>query len=128
MIRICGLFFQPRVDLVHEIVQAESLASCHAVRLTSMSHRSVKKKEAVPREAPMKYHDISLNLSQDTVRWATSTPFELVARRRMSRGDANNSSGAAMSLHSGTHIDAPFHFIAEGETIDGLDLERFIGP
>ncbi|HEY1370827.1 MAG TPA: cyclase family protein [Candidatus Binatia bacterium] len=76
----------------------------------------------------MKLYDISLNLSEDTVRWATSTPFELVARRRMSRGDANNSSGVAMSLHAGTHIDAPFHFVADGETTDGLALERFIGP
>jgi arylformamidase len=76
----------------------------------------------------MKYHDISLDLSEETVRWATSTPFELVARRRMSRGDANNSSGVAMSLHAGTHLDAPFHFIANGDTIDVLALERFIGP
>ena len=76
----------------------------------------------------MKYHDISLNLSAETVRWATSTPFELVERRRMSRGDANNSSGVAMSLHSGTHIDAPFHFVGDGATIDALPLERFIGP
>jgi len=75
----------------------------------------------------MKYHDISLNLSAETVRWATSTPFELVERRRMSRGDANNSSGVTMSLHSGTHIDAPFHFVADGAAIDALSLERFIG-
>src|SRR5262249_42419372 len=123
-----GLFFKPRVDLAHEIVQAESLASCHAVRLTSMAHRSVKKKESVVGEGTMKFHDISLSLSEETVRWATSTPFELVARRRMSRGDANNSSGVAMSLHAGTHLDAPFHFLADGDTIDGLALDRFIGP
>jgi arylformamidase len=76
----------------------------------------------------MKYHDISLNLSAETVRWATSTPFELVERRRMNRGDANNSSGVAMSLHSGTHIDAPFHFVGDGASIDELALERFVGP
>ncbi len=76
----------------------------------------------------MEFHDISLNLSAETVRWATSTPFELVERRRMIRGDANNSSGVAMSLHAGTHIDAPFHFLPDGETIDALALERFIGP
>ena len=33
-----------------------------------------------------------------------------------------------MSVHSGTHIDAPFHFVAEGPTIDQLPLDRFIGP
>ncbi|NIO06487.1 MAG: cyclase family protein [Deltaproteobacteria bacterium] len=76
----------------------------------------------------MKYYDISLNLSPDTVRWVTSTPMELVERRRMSRGDPNNSSGVNMSLHAGTHLDAPFHFVPDGKTIDSLPLELFLGP
>jgi arylformamidase len=76
----------------------------------------------------MKYRDISLNLSAETVRWATSPPFELHERRRMSRGDHNNSSGVTMSLHAGTHMDAPFHFVPDGKTIDQLPLDFFIGP
>ena len=46
----------------------------------------------------------------------------------MSKGDPNNSSAFNMSVHSGTHIDAPFHFVADGNTIDQLPLDRFIGP
>ena len=46
----------------------------------------------------------------------------------MSNGDPNNSSAVNMSVHSGTHIDAPFHFVEQGTTIDQLPLERFIGP
>jgi len=76
----------------------------------------------------MRYYDISLNLSAETVRWITSPPFELHERRRMSRGDQNNSSALTMSVHSGTHVDAPFHFVAEGAAIDSLPLELFIGP
>ena len=76
----------------------------------------------------MAFHDISLKLSGETVRWVTSPPFELAERRRMSKGDANNSSALNMSVHSGTHIDAPFHFVADGNTIDQLPVERFIGP
>jgi arylformamidase len=76
----------------------------------------------------MKYYDISLNLSADTVRWTTSPHFELHERRRMSRGDHNNSSAVTMSLHSGTHMDAPFHFVPDGITIDKLPLDLFIGP
>jgi len=76
----------------------------------------------------MRYYDISLNLSAETVRWITSPPFELHERRRMSRGDHNNSSAVNMSVHSGTHVDAPFHFVAEGAAIDSLPLELFIGP
>ena len=75
----------------------------------------------------MSFHDISLKLSSETVRWVTSPPFELAERRRMSKGDANNSSAVDMSVHSGTHIDAPFHFVDQGATIDQLPLERFIG-
>lgn len=33
-----------------------------------------------------------------------------------------------MSLHSGTHMDAPFHFVPDGITIDKLPLDLFIGP
>lgn len=76
----------------------------------------------------MKYYDISLNLSAETVRWITSPPFELHERRRMTRGDHNNSSAVTMSLHSGTHVDAPFHFVPDGATIDTLPLELFMGP
>jgi len=76
----------------------------------------------------MKYYDISLNLSPDTVSWVTSPPFEVVERKRMSRGDANNSSALRMSVHAGTHLDAPFHFVPDGLTIESLPLELFIGP
>lgn len=76
----------------------------------------------------MKYHDISLNLSAETVRWPTSPPFDLLERRRTSRGDHNNSSAVTMSLHAGTHMDAPFHFVPDGKTIDQLPLDLFIGP
>lgn len=76
----------------------------------------------------MQYYDISLNLSAETVRWVGSAPFELVERRRMARGDQNNSSALSMSGHAGTHIDAPFHFVPDGATIDALPLDLFMGP
>ena len=76
----------------------------------------------------IKYYDISLNLSSETVSWVTSPPFELVERKRMSRGDRNNSSALNMSAHAGTHVDAPFHFVPDGATIESLPLEIFIGP
>jgi len=33
-----------------------------------------------------------------------------------------------MTVHTGTHLDAPFHFVPDGLTIDQLPLEIFIGP
>jgi len=33
-----------------------------------------------------------------------------------------------MGMHTGTHIDTPLHFIPGGANLDGVDLDRFIGP
>jgi len=46
----------------------------------------------------------------------------------MSRGDDVNATALTMSVHAGTHLDAPFHFLPDGAGIDALPLERFIGP
>ena len=76
----------------------------------------------------MKVYDISLNLSTDTVRWVVAPPLEVHERRRMSRGDDANATALTVSVHAGTHVDAPFHFLPDGAGIDALPLERFIGP
>ncbi len=76
----------------------------------------------------MKIFDISLSLSPATIHWVTGKPLELIERKRMSRGDTNNSSSIHTSVHAGTHVDAPFHFVAEGATIEALPLDIFIGP
>jgi arylformamidase len=76
----------------------------------------------------MAYHDISLNLSAETARWINSAPYELAERRRTSKGDSANTSAVNMSVHAGTHLDAPFHFIDGGMTIDEMPVEAFVGP
>lgn len=76
----------------------------------------------------MKYYDISLDLSPETVRWVSAPPLELLERRRMRRGDPLNASAVTMSVHSGTHVDAPLHFIEDGAAVDALPLEVFMGP
>lgn len=76
----------------------------------------------------MKLYDISLTLSPSAIRWVTAQPLELIERKRMSRGDTNNSSSVHTSVHAGTHVDAPFHFLADGATIESLPLDLFIGP
>jgi arylformamidase len=76
----------------------------------------------------VKIYDISLTLSSESIRWVTAQPLELIGRKRMSKGDANNSSSIHTSVHAGTHVDAPFHFVPDGVTIESLPLETFIGP
>ena len=43
------------------------------------------------------------------------------------RGDLYNLTAFSMCAHNGTHIDAPFHFLSEGKTVDRLKLDVFIG-
>jgi arylformamidase len=76
----------------------------------------------------VKIYDISLTLSPESIRWVTAQPLELIGRKRMSKGDTNNSSSIHTSVHAGTHVDAPFHFLPNGITIEALPVETFIGP
>ena len=44
------------------------------------------------------------------------------------KGDPVTMSQININSHNGTHIDAPFHFMAEGTTIDMMPLDTAIGP
>lgn len=46
----------------------------------------------------------------------------------MENGDLYNLSTFSMCVHNGTHVDAPLHFIRDGKSIDGIPLEKCIGP
>jgi kynurenine formamidase len=41
--------------------------------------------------------------------------------------DASNVQSISLGSHTGTHIDAPFHFFAEGQSVDQLDLDMLVG-
>lgn len=45
----------------------------------------------------------------------------------ISKGDVCNLTSLSMCAHNGTHVDAPFHFIDGGRTIDQMGLEPFVG-
>ena len=45
----------------------------------------------------------------------------------MEKGDLYNLTAFDMCAHNGTHIDAPFHFLKDGKTVDDLPLETFVG-
>lgn len=45
----------------------------------------------------------------------------------MDKGEAYNLTAFSMCAHNGTHIDAPFHFLKDGKTVDALGLEVFVG-
>lgn len=47
---------------------------------------------------------------------------------RIKNGAVCNLSAFSMCAHNGTHVDAPFHFIEDGKTIDQIRLEAVVGP
>ena len=43
-------------------------------------------------------------------------------------GEVCNLTAISMCAHNGTHVDAPFHFVQNGKTIDRISLDCFVGP
>ncbi len=47
--------------------------------------------------------------------------------KSMEEGEVYNLTGFSMCAHNGTHVDAPFHFLQDGKTIDQISLDAFVG-
>jgi arylformamidase len=85
-------------------------------------------KVALGRSAPS-WIDISVGVVPgETPIYPGDPPAEFTWFRSIARGDIVNLSDLHMGAHTGTHIDAPLHFIAGGATIDQIPLEKLIGP
>jgi len=76
----------------------------------------------------MKIHDISLTISPTLPVWPGDPSVELKQVTSIPKGDPCNISHVAMSVHTGTHVDAPYHFLNDGKTVETLPLESLIGP
>ena len=74
----------------------------------------------------MKIYDISQEVFTCCVYPGDPSP-ERQVMMRIPEGAVCNLTAFRMCAHNGTHVDAPFHFINEGRTIDAVSLERFIG-
>src|SRR5204862_2629672 len=60
--------------------------------------------------------------------YAGDAPMKFDFLRDMRKGDAFTLSAFSLGAHSGTHIDAPMHFVRDGAPIDKVPLEPLIGP
>ena len=79
-----------------------------------------------PPDAPV--YDVSRPLHDGGTIYPGDPEIRFRPHASIARGDAANVSSLALGSHSGTHIDAPSHFIPGGETVDRVPLERLIGP
>ena len=74
----------------------------------------------------MKIYDISQEVFSCQVYPGDPAP-EKKGLSFMEKGDLYNLTAFSMCAHNGTHIDAPYHFIKDGKTVDEIGLEAFIG-
>ncbi len=74
----------------------------------------------------MKIYDISQEVFTCVVYSGDEAPLMRDACR-MERGDRINLTNFSMCAHNGTHVDAPFHFIGGGKTVEAIPLEKTVG-
>ena len=74
----------------------------------------------------MKIYDISQEIFGCKVYPGDPSPKKNVLNS-IEKGDLYNLTEFSMCAHNGTHIDAPFHFVADGKTVDRIDLSSVVG-
>jgi arylformamidase len=74
-------------------------------------------------------YDVSVQLSNSVPVWPSGPPIRLESTPHLSRDKSYtvHETFIQISSHMGTHIDAPYHFIATGKRLDQIPLERLIG-
>jgi arylformamidase len=72
--------------------------------------------------------DVSVPVRDGMVHWPTDPPVRIGLAESIERGDPANVTRLDMSAHTGTHLDAPRHFIADGSGVEGFPLQSAIGP
>ena len=74
----------------------------------------------------MKIYDITQELFSCVVFPGDPAPKRQILAET-AKGDLYNLTTFSMCAHNGTHVDAPFHFVGDGKTIDQLDLTALVG-
>ena len=75
----------------------------------------------------MQIYDVSVPLSADTPTYPGDPGIEIKPWKALANGDVANVSLIDFGLHSGTHVDAPAHFIEGGTKVDALLLQSLVG-
>lgn len=74
-----------------------------------------------------KLYDVSMAIHPDMLIWPGNAPVSIDPVKRIAEGSSSNVSLLSIGTHSGTHVDAPCHFIDEASGVDETDLEILVG-
>lgn len=75
----------------------------------------------------MQIFDISLTIQNSMLVWRDDPPVNVEVIAKVEK-DGYGQANLILSTHSGTHVDAPNHFVAGGIGVDQIPLEKLIGP
>jgi arylformamidase len=76
----------------------------------------------------MKYWDISPTLTPDLAVWPGDTPLSREVLCDIDQGQNIDLSTLKTTVHVGAHADAPHHYHRRGQTIEHVDLNKYMGP
>jgi len=76
--------------------------------------------------SPDRIIDISVTLRQGLACWPGEEYWRLESTRQIATGGSCNISRATMSLHTGTHVDAPWHFGEGDRTVEAIPLRQLV--
>jgi arylformamidase len=74
-----------------------------------------------------RWFDITVPIKNKMLNWPGDPEVEIYKRSSIEKGDEANVSGINFGLHTGTHMDAPIHFIENGDDITKVSPDVLIG-
>jgi arylformamidase len=115
---------------VSSIARGWILATVTAAGALACTRRQLVFSGAMPAAPPSSgWIDASVSLDPATTPvYEGNAPMKFEFLKDMRKGDALTLSAYSFGAHSGTHIDAPMHFVRDGAPIDRVPLEPLIGP
>jgi len=75
-------------------------------------------------------YDVSVPIANGMPVWPSDPPLKLTAQNHLSRDNTHtvHVTTIEMGSHTGTHIDAPFHFVEGGRRLEEIPLDDLVGP
>ena len=75
----------------------------------------------------MRIFDVSVHISPQMPVWPGDPPVQIERVASINKGDPANLTRLSLGAHTGTHVDAPYHFFEKGLKVDQLPLSTLIG-
>jgi len=76
----------------------------------------------------MAIHDVTVAISEDVPIYKGDPGVEVAPFKSIAGGDSANVSQISFGVHTGTHVDAPNHFVEGGKRVHEIDPTKLIGP